>query len=366
MDLRSQRALADVLSKGSQSVRDQPINQWTSGLVESRLKLLESYWDNFQGNHVSLLAEIGEDADNDPYFQEDVYHQAENDYVTTRGYLFDIQSRLRVDQSGSEQFSSHSAVISSHTRLPKIIVPPFNGDRQQWESFKDMFWSLIHSDPTLKDVDKLYYLKTLVSGEALSAIHSIPITADNYAIAWSALESRFDNIYLLVQSHLVSLKRMRSIKEESQAELQRLSDDLRRHREQLRSLKRPVEQWDDWFVSIASDCMDRVTRRDWEEELQRLSPENSASFFPSFTQLDAFLQRRCRTLKSLDLTRGKPSSSSSRSSGHSSGSSSRNATVAATTTSKCEACDGLHYIGRCEQFQKMSLVERRKLTKLKR
>lgn len=69
---------------------------------------------------------------------------------------------------------------------------------------------------------------------------------------------------------------MRSIKEESQAELQRLSDNLRRHREQLRSLKRPVNQWDDWFVSIASDYMDRVTRRDWEEELQRLSPERTA------------------------------------------------------------------------------------------
>ncbi|CAB0035408.1 unnamed protein product [Trichogramma brassicae] len=72
-------------------------------------------------------------------------------------------------------------------------------------------------------------------------------------------------------------------------------------RDQLRSLDCPVDQWDDWFVSIAASCMDLVTRQAWEAELERLDALESTNTeglpgqrLPSFTDLNAFLNGRCR------------------------------------------------------------------------
>lgn len=364
MDTRSQRELAAVIKRGLQSTSNQPVNQWTLGLVHSRLYLLESYWDDFQANHVAILHEA-EEVNDDPYFTEGVYHEAETDYVTTKGLLFDIQARLQPGTTNVVRIPDNQSSISTQSRLPKITIPQFNGDRQQWESFKDLYRSLIHSDPTLKDVDKLYYLKTLVSGEALTAIQTIPITGDSYATAWSTLETRYGNKYLLVQSHLISLKRLRHLKEESLTELQKLIDELRRHREQLRALGRPVDHWDDWFVSIATDTMDSTTRRDWEEELQRLAPDINTSndFYPTFTQLFTFLERRCRTLKSLEFSRSRPTTTPSKST---SGSTTRQTMTAVTMTAKCAKCEGPHYTGHCEIFQKLTPTDRREVAKQKK
>ncbi|XP_043475800.1 uncharacterized protein LOC122507248 [Leptopilina heterotoma] len=334
MNTRPQLELASVIKRGVEATQDVRINQWTLGLIDSRINLLESYWSDFKSNHVALIYEAGETINTDPYFTEGKYYETETDYIMARGLLLDLQTRLRPAASQVNQSQPTQPPSSSQSRLQRITIAPFNGDRQQWESFKDLFRSMIHEDPTLKDVERLYYLKSLVTGEASTAIQTIPITGENYATAWATLEARYDNKYLLVQSHLISLRRLRHIKEESLAEIQKLIDELKRHRDQLRALGRPVDYWDDWFVSIATDIMDSTTRRDWEEELQRLTPVGGLSneFYPSFDQLLTFLQRRSQTLRSLEISRNRSTTNSSKST-HSS--STRQATTAVTMTSKC-------------------------------
>ena len=148
------------------------------------------------------------------------------------------------------------------TGLPRIVIPSCSGQREDRDSFRDLFKSLIHEDSNFSNVGKLYYLKTHVQGDARFAIDDLQVTAANYAIAWNHLEARYDHRRLLVQDHLKALKTLRPLKEESSANLQHLLDELKRHRNHLRILCRPVDNWDDWLVLLASDAMDPVTRRD--------------------------------------------------------------------------------------------------------
>ena len=121
--------------------------------------------------------------------------------------------------------STHIPDNPRATRLPRIVIPSFSGQREDWKSFRDLFRSLIHEDSNLSNVDKLYYLKTHVQGDAWFAIDDLQVTAANYATAWNNLEARYDHRWLLVQDHLKALKTLRALKEES-ANLQHLLDEL--------------------------------------------------------------------------------------------------------------------------------------------
>lgn len=46
--------------------------------------------------------------------------------------------------------------------------------------------------PKLSNMDKIYYLIGCLKGSAAEAVQGIPVSADNYALMWSTLSSRFN------------------------------------------------------------------------------------------------------------------------------------------------------------------------------
>lgn len=51
-------------------------------------------------------------------------------------------------------------------RLPKIELPTFSGAYNEWYPFFDTFNSLINSNNQLNDIQRFYYLKSSLKGEA--------------------------------------------------------------------------------------------------------------------------------------------------------------------------------------------------------
>lgn len=186
----------------------------------------------------------------------------------------------------------------------------------------------------------------------------------SYNTAWSILVARYDQRRLLSRDHMTAIKHLRPLKEESSAGLQQLLDELKRHRDQLKALKKPVENWDDWFLLFASDAMDPATRRAWEEELEGSEDSgNSGEGEPTFATLESFLQQRCRMLQSVEI---RPSSKTTTLPRRSEGGRSGRGEVKAFTTnisdrSNCAACQGPHTVSRCTTFKGLSLKERRDL-----
>jgi hypothetical protein len=100
--------------------------------------------------------------------------------------------------SGTKQVSL--AVV-----LPKIELPKFDGDILGWTLFRDMFQSLVHENTSISNIERYHYLISCLSGPALTVVKAIPLTADNYVMAWDALQKSFDNQRLLASAHIDKL-----------------------------------------------------------------------------------------------------------------------------------------------------------------
>jgi hypothetical protein len=77
--------------------------------------------------------------------------------------------------------------VSPAVVLPKIELPKFDGDVLGWASFRDMLQSLMHDNTSISNIECYHYLISCLSGPALTVVKAIPLTADNYIIAWDAL-----------------------------------------------------------------------------------------------------------------------------------------------------------------------------------
>lgn len=68
-----------------------------------------------------------------------------------------------------------------------------------------MFTAIVGSKDGLSGVQKLLYLQSCLKGEALSLISSLPVTNENYQVAWNALVKHYDDTNLLTNLYLDAL-----------------------------------------------------------------------------------------------------------------------------------------------------------------
>ena len=83
--------------------------------------------------------------------------------------------------------------------LPKLQLPVFDGNIQQWQEFWDSFNSAIHEQQTLPAVSKFNYLKSVLKGSASSVIAGIPLTSENYTVAVKLLQEKFGRKEAIVE-----------------------------------------------------------------------------------------------------------------------------------------------------------------------
>lgn len=60
----------------------------------------------------------------------------------------------------------------THVRLPKLDLPSFSGKYEEWFPFFDSFTSIIHSNESISDVQKLQYLKGCLKDEASTVVRN--------------------------------------------------------------------------------------------------------------------------------------------------------------------------------------------------
>ena len=83
--------------------------------------------------------------------------------------------------------------------LPKLQLPIFDGDIQQWQEFWDIFKSSVH-EQNLTKVSKFSYLKAVLKGAAASAVSGISVNNDNYDTAIALLQEKFGRKEIIIQS----------------------------------------------------------------------------------------------------------------------------------------------------------------------
>ncbi|KAE9532103.1 hypothetical protein AGLY_010305 [Aphis glycines] len=108
---------------------------------------------------------------------------------------------------------------SSFSRLPEIPLPTFDGDYRYWPTFRDRFKALVECKSNLTTTDKMYYLIGCLHGKAADAVCSIPISSDNYDLAWSTLWQRFNRPRIVATTLVDKLLDFPSYIQESLSEL---------------------------------------------------------------------------------------------------------------------------------------------------
>ncbi|GBN32998.1 hypothetical protein AVEN_86510-1 [Araneus ventricosus] len=79
-------------------------------------------------------------------------------YLISKHNIDDKSSKLNIKENKTEKLLS--------VKLPDIPLPQFSGKYEEFGNFKSQFISLVEDNDGLTNTQKLYYLKSLLTGEA--------------------------------------------------------------------------------------------------------------------------------------------------------------------------------------------------------
>lgn len=226
-------------------------------------------------------------------FEHDFYEITSQVKSFLKTYAESNSNNHNSDNLASSSTSAHqcSSGVSS-VRFPQINLPNFSGNYQEWMEFHDLFQSLIHNDSGLQDIQKFHYLKSCLKGEAANVIKSLEVSSQNYQMAWTLLNDRFENKRLITNNHLRGILDLEKLIKESPSTLRNLSDEINKHLRCLKTLGHPVESWDILLIQILVSKLDPMTRREWEQfEIK--------DTYPSMVEFTGFIKKRCEFLEAI-------------------------------------------------------------------
>ena len=135
----------------------------------------------------------------------------------------------RSSLSGHSNKSPQSHVSGAHINLPVIELPAFEGDSCNWLQYRDTFEALIFSNKVLSNVQQFHYLIASLKNEAKDPISNLPITNENFPVAWQLVTQRYHNIKLIAMMHAKFLCQMPQVKGEDASSLCRLVNHVSSH-----------------------------------------------------------------------------------------------------------------------------------------
>lgn len=211
--------------------------------VEVRLQKLDELWEGFGNILVEIKSHDEFNESSDDIFEKE-RKEFSDSYYRSKSFLLDkVRGRQCVsvaDQSIHPTDSSGQGTVE-HVRLPQIKLQSFNGNIDEWLSFRDLFISLIHWKVDLPEVEKFHYLKGCLQGEPRNLIDSLQITKANYQIAWNTLLNRYNNSKQLKKRQIQSLFKLPCLSKESAADLHVLLEGFERVVQTLDQIVQPEE-----------------------------------------------------------------------------------------------------------------------------
>lgn len=254
-------------------------------------------------------------------------------------------------------------------RLPDIHLTPFDGQISNWKSFFELFTALIIDNSCLTDIQRFFYLKSALKGEALKLVDSLDITNDNFQIAVDILKKRFENQICVVNSYFNKLLEISPITKCTSAALRDFVATLKKNYEALKKLDIEYQDLFEYLlVYMFEKKIDFGTRKAFEQD-------RDIDALPNLDEFFTFLEKRCVVLENISSADSRHESryqrkpdkvsfhlqNNSRSCGESSNNNNNNRNI---FCSFCETSG--HKIYTCYKFSNLSHSEKDKFIKSKR
>ncbi|XP_062540962.1 uncharacterized protein LOC134209004 [Armigeres subalbatus] len=353
--------------------------------IQSELDALSEVWSIYCIVHKKIMdATVEEDK-----YEETVVHQAmfEEKYISVKNRLLkimkvvknreistngqqttseDIIKQLAEQQaqlirmmstnmaaggaSTSSSIANRSAasIPLSELRLPQMNLPTFSGDYLEWQSFSDLFDSMVHQNVSLKDSQKLYFLKTNLDGEAASLISHLKIEDANYQTALEKLKSRYNKPREIANKHINRFLAQHSLTLSSAQGLRTLHDVSDEVIRALKAMGR--EDRDTWLLFILCEKVDPETKQLWCQKIAEMPDVDiTLQCFLSFIESRSFALQSMQSSKaktSIPLKQfAKPATRGA-------------STYVATNVPFCELCSKQHLLYQCGTFLHMKPNDR--------
>lgn len=252
-------------SVDSENLTDLVLSQLQSRFDKAEPLLCQ--FDEYQREIEALLYQ--DESTSDQESIKNILDIENKEYVEFENEYFQIISQLKLllsrnvnskgnsNDSNSERFSPPAFVQSprqSRLKLPEIKISSFNGSFEKWLG-RDAFQAIVHDNSQLSNVEKFYYLKSFLQDEPLQVIANLPVTNDNYLIAWNLLIERFENKRLIIYNYIKALFDCPNLIKESHANLRNLYDLFNKNLRSLKSLGQATENWDTLFICLLINLM---------------------------------------------------------------------------------------------------------------
>ena len=269
-----------------------------------------------------------------------------NNFESTYFDALSVANRRLSDGSSSTNVNEHSCNLVQRTSsLKKPSLPTFDGSFEQWMSFKQMFECIVHADKSLTSVQKLFYLKSALKGNAAALLENLELTNENYAAALEILNENFDIRRVIVDRHIRFLVNLPDVSTEEST--RNLIIQVQQACHALNALKIETKTWDPILVVLITSKFDKVTLSEWE----KVAPKKDC---PTLSQVFEFLDRRCQVLRALTAPapfhEQRSASSSFFEKGQYSGK--------ISTSLRCVICNQTHKIYQCPVFLSMPVKAR--------
>jgi len=230
--------------------KDLKQEEYSKSQAQTRLSILEGNWNKFKNDHDKLTrTRLSEELKNHTYFTTNMYADCEETYINAKSAMLTSLEELRCKESMDSSMLNQTMGHSSHLRsLPKITLPKFSGNYHEWRPFHDLFTSMINSSSELSSVEKFYYLRSSLSGEALQCISNLPVSSENFTPAWNLLCAQYENTRMLINSHLDAIFDLPRLQRKCATELKKLLAVVKESLGALEALGSPVQHWDHIIV----------------------------------------------------------------------------------------------------------------------
>lgn len=319
--------------------------------LNERCERITVMWEDY-GN-VNVEIECLLEADTDVKAHIERFENSEKLYYEVLAKAKQNLRLFRVQEQMNHTIQAPTTAVK--VKLPTISVHQFSGEYDQWLSFKDSYTKAVHNQQDIPKVQKFQILKGLLKDDALKIISALEATDDNYEEAWELLRKRYSNHRIIINTHLKGLFDLPTVSRTNTSTLRNVIDTTRTHLRSLKTLGEPTDNWDTIIIYIITNKLDRVTREDWEKEVDYSEEAQQ----PKLDELMKFLEKRYLMLEISDHRRsGQDNSQTTSNKKDKKVALTATTSIQQNTAKECVCCSGQHSIYRCEQFLKLQPDQR--------
>ncbi|XP_023247994.1 uncharacterized protein LOC111643912 [Copidosoma floridanum] len=189
--VKAQEALRQPIANAFANFKKVGQSKMTKGLAKSHIARLNERYDRLKQNHGNISKARDYDSQH-VYVTSDLFETISDEYYNSLGAFNDFMEQFETPALLDESLLNRTGQApSSFNPLPKVDIPNFSGDLNDWEPFKDLFRSMIHRRTDITPVVKFHHLRFHLSGESAELIKSLLITVDNYEVAWDILTKNY-------------------------------------------------------------------------------------------------------------------------------------------------------------------------------